>query len=62
MAAINKLRLFEKKTLLMLLRSTLSRNRIRKKKWARQIFKERETKEEFHMLVNPFRALCCKMA
>ena len=52
MAAISKLLLFKKKMLLlMLLRSTLIRNRIRKKIWVRQIFQERETKAEFHMLV-----------
>ena len=52
MAAISKLLLFKKKMLLlMLLRSTLIRNRIRKKIWVRQIFQVRETKAEFHMLV-----------
>ena len=52
MAAISKLLLFKKKMLLlMLLRSTLIRNRIIKKIWVRQIFQERETKAEFHMLV-----------
>ena len=39
----------------MLLRSTLSRNRIRKKIWIRQIFQQRETKGEFHILVKDFR-------
>ena len=56
MAAINKLLLFKKKMLLlMLLRSTLIRNRIRKKIWVRQIFQELETKAEFHMLVKDLR-------
>ena len=56
MAAINKLLLFKKKMLLlMLLRSTLIRNRIRKKIWVRQIFQEHETKGEFHMLVKDLR-------
>ena len=39
----------------MLLRSTLSRNRIRKKIWIRQIFRQRETKGEFHILVKDLR-------
>ena len=39
----------------MLLRSTLSRNRIRKKIWIRQIFQQRETKGEFHILVKDLR-------
>ena len=39
----------------MLLRSTLSRNRIRKKIWIRQIFQLRETKGEFHILVKDLR-------
>ena len=56
MAAINKLLLFKKKILLlMLLRSTLNRNRIRKKIWVCQIFQEHESKGEFHMLVKDFR-------
>ena len=56
MAAINKLLLFKKKMLLlMLLRSTLIRNRIRKKIWVRQIFQEHETKAEFHVLVKDLR-------
>ena len=39
----------------MLLRSTLSRNRIRKKIWICQIFRQRETKGEFHILVKDLR-------
>ena len=35
----------------MLLRKTLNRTRIREKIWVRQIFQERGTKGEFHMLV-----------
>ena len=51
MAAINNLLLFKKKILsLMLLRSILNRNRIRKI-WVRQIFPERETKGDFHTVV-----------
>lgn len=43
MPVINKLLLFEKKILMMLLRSTLYRNRI-KTIWVLQVFQECETK------------------
>ena len=56
MAAINKFLLFKNKMLLMLLRSTVNRNRIRKKIWVRQIFQERETKGELHMLIKDLRS------
>ena len=39
----------------MLRRSTVNRNRIRKKIWVRQIFQERDTKGEFHMMVKDLR-------